>query len=218
MLLVCRPGLAPADFHRLEGHLAPIVHDLRWARRAGRLVLLFEVAPEGEAALAKLETDPAVDYLLRSPSPGEIARILSRRDLLDLAVGSTTVMAAAAVLGPLGLYLAAPGSERSTRAEVALGSAESIPVGGARTRVIDGEEYVIVRRSETSFHALSATCTHSRVCRVDWDPERRQLVCPCHRGVFDLFGNVVSGPPPRPLTRREVVVRNGEVYVKRGER
>jgi cytochrome b6-f complex iron-sulfur subunit len=89
-------------------------------------------------------------------------------------------------------------------------------VGGARTRVIDGEEYVIVRRSETSFHALSATCTHSEVCRVAWDGERRQLVCPCHKGVFDLAGNVVSGPPPRPLTRREVVVRNGEVYVKRG--
>lgn len=218
MLLVCKAGLTPADFHRLESLLAPVVHDLRWAKRAGRLVLVFEVSPEGEAALGRLETDPAVDYLLRNPSAAEIARIISRRDLLDLAVGSTTLMAAAAVLGPLGLYLATPGTERSTRAEVPVGRADAIPVGGARSRIIDGEEYVVVRRSEASFHALSATCTHSEVCRVAWDPERRQLVCPCHRGVFDVFGNVVSGPPPRPLVRRDVVVRNGEVFVKREAR
>jgi len=73
----------------------------------------------------------------------------------------------------------------------------------------------VVRRDERHFHTLSATCTHSDVCLVEWDKERRQLVCPCHRGVFDLNGNVVAGPPPRPLERREVVVRDGGVYVRR---
>ncbi|HZM00006.1 MAG TPA: Rieske (2Fe-2S) protein, partial [Planctomycetota bacterium] len=82
------------------------------------------------------------------------------------------------------------------------------------SRLVDGEEYVIVRRDETSLQALSATCTHSEVCLVAWDPRRRQLICPCHRGTFDLDGNVVSGPPPRPLRRREVVVREGDVYVR----
>jgi Rieske Fe-S protein len=30
--------------------------------------------------------------------------------------------------------------------------------------------------------------------------------CPCHGGVFDAEGNVVEGPPPRPLDRVEVRV------------
>jgi Rieske Fe-S protein len=32
--------------------------------------------------------------------------------------------------------------------------------------------------------------------------------------VFDLHGNVVSGPPPEPLRRKEVVVRDGQLYAR----
>ena len=74
---------------------------------------------------------------------------------------------------------------------------------------------LIIRRDKEHFHALSATCTHSEVCLLSWNPDRRQVICPCHQGVFDLYGNVVSGPPPRPLEHREVVVRDGQLYVRR---
>jgi ubiquinol-cytochrome c reductase iron-sulfur subunit len=38
--------------------------------------------------------------------------------------------------------------------------------------------------------------------------------CPCHDGVFDVNGNVVSGPPPRPLDGYEVEVdENDNVFV-----
>jgi Rieske Fe-S protein len=140
--------------------------------------------------------------------------VFARRDLLDWALASTGALAAAAVLGPLALYLAAPPSGRSRRGDLELGRADAIPVNGARTKLVDGEEYLIVRRDEERFVALSATCPHSRVCLVEWDEKRRQVVCPCHRGVFDLHGNVVSGPPPEPLRRREVVVRDGTLYVR----
>ncbi|MHC4844753.1 MAG: QcrA and Rieske domain-containing protein, partial [Planctomycetota bacterium] len=92
------------------------------------------------------------------------------------------------------------------------------PVGGAQSKVVDGEDFLIIRRGEDDFHALTATCTHSEVCLVEWDGKSRQLVCPCHRGIFDLYGNVVSGPPPRPLERREVSVRDGRVYMRRAPR
>ncbi|TDI85191.1 MAG: hypothetical protein E2O78_04900 [Caldithrix sp.] len=37
--------------------------------------------------------------------------------------------------------------------------------------------------------------------------------CPCHDGVFDVNGNVVSGPPPRPLQKYEVDVdENDNVF------
>jgi nitrite reductase/ring-hydroxylating ferredoxin subunit len=33
-------------------------------------------------------------------------------------------------------------------------------------------------------------------CVVYWSPEREQMLCPCHEGVFDpRTGGVVAGPP-----------------------
>jgi Rieske Fe-S protein len=50
----------------------------------------------------------------------------------------------------------------------------------------------------------SAVCTHL-ACAVLWRPEDNELHCPCHDGVFDPeTGEVVAGPPPRPLPRVEL--------------
>ncbi len=57
----------------------------------------------------------------------------------------------------------------------------------------DGDEY----------RALSATCTHLG-CRVAWQPADGHYKCPCHGGVFGRNGEVLSGPPPRPLVRLPV--------------
>lgn len=58
-------------------------------------------------------------------------------------------------------------------------------------------------------HALSATCTHLG-CQVRWDSATTRFRCPCHGGVFDAQGNVVEGPPPRPLDRVEARVDAAE--------
>jgi Rieske Fe-S protein len=41
---------------------------------------------------------------------------------------------------------------------------------------------------------------------VRWDDGLGQFKCPCHGGVFNRQGQVVSGPPPGPLTRVNVRV------------
>ena len=215
MLIVCKPDLTEAEFRRLETKLGDLPYPLRWGRRSGRLVLLLEGARGDQEDLRPVVEDPAVEHVLHSPSEREITRIFTRRDLLNLSLGTTGLLAGAAVLAPLGMYLAAPASERTSRGDLLVAAADNIQVNSARTKIIEGREFLIVRRDATHYHALAATCTHSEVCLVEWDPKRRQLVCPCHRGIFDLNGNVVAGPPPRPLERREVVVRDGGVYVRR---
>src|SRR5512143_746355 len=55
----------------------------------------------------------------------------------------------------------------------------------------------VVTEDGRNYHALSNICTHLG-CRVRWIAEREQFVSPCHNGVFDKHGFVVSGPPPRP--------------------
>lgn len=74
--------------------------------------------------------------------------------------------------------------------------------------------YVLSTDGRT-FIAMSNICTHLG-CHIRWIAEQDHFFCPCHNGVFDKTGNVVSGPPPRPLTRYDVKVDNGELFVQVG--
>jgi len=62
------------------------------------------------------------------------------------------------------------------------------------------------------FIAMSNICTHLG-CRVRWIADREQFFSPCHAGVFDRQGYVVSGPPPRPLDRYELKVEGDQIFV-----
>jgi Rieske Fe-S protein len=65
------------------------------------------------------------------------------------------------------------------------------------------------------FVAMSNICTHL-ACRVRWISDREQFFCPCHDGVFDKEGNVISGPPPRPLDRYEIKVEGDQLMILAG--
>jgi len=65
------------------------------------------------------------------------------------------------------------------------------------------------------FVAMSNICTHLG-CRVRWVSGQEEFFCPCHNGVFDKDGNVVSGPPPRPLDRFEVKVEDDQLFILGG--
>src|SRR4029077_9084496 len=57
---------------------------------------------------------------------------------------------------------------------------------------------IIMCTAASTYHALSQVCTHAG-CTVQFDANKTEAVCPCHKGTFDMNGNVVSGPPPTPL-------------------
>jgi Rieske Fe-S protein len=59
---------------------------------------------------------------------------------------------------------------------------------------------------------FSATCSHLG-CLVNYNKEKREFVCPCHSGRYDLSGMNIAGPPPAPLTRYPVRMREGMVFV-----
>jgi menaquinol-cytochrome c reductase iron-sulfur subunit len=66
----------------------------------------------------------------------------------------------------------------------------------------------VIRKDETNVLVLSNICTHL-ACRVSWHPDIKNYVSPCHNGHFDIYGNVISGPPPRPLDEFQIKVENG---------
>jgi cytochrome b6-f complex iron-sulfur subunit len=95
--------------------------------------------------------------------------------------------------------------------EVAAGSASEIPADGVRL-VHLAEGPVMLEKTGNEIRALSAVCTHLG-CIIQWDAGGKKFICPCHRGMYDINGNVLSGPPPRPLEKIEVKLRDGQVFV-----
>ena len=75
-----------------------------------------------------------------------------------------------------------------------------------------GKDLMLVRTAEKEVRAISTTCTHLG-CSVHWQPDKKQFYCPCHQGVFDTEGNVVSGPPPRPLDSYRVELEGDNVFI-----
>ena len=68
------------------------------------------------------------------------------------------------------------------------------------------KDYVWIRRKpDGSLVVFEPHCTHLG-CAYAWNEDARQFHCPCHGGKFDMEGNRLAGPPPRPLDRFEVKV------------
>ncbi len=66
---------------------------------------------------------------------------------------------------------------------------------------------ILVRLTDTEVVGFSQKCTHLG-CVVYFEPGEQRWHCPCHEGNFEVrTGNVISGPPTRPLGRINVEVR-----------
>ena len=72
---------------------------------------------------------------------------------------------------------------------------------------------ILVRTLDGELHAFGQKCTHLS-CPVYFERAHQRLECPCHDGAFDAkTGNVLYGPPPRPLDPIKLEVRaDGEVW------
>lgn len=97
--------------------------------------------------------------------------------------------------------------------EVVAGRRDAVPPnGGIVVNLPMGHVALVEVRGE--LRAFSAVCTHLG-CIVQSQPtEHHALYCACHGGMFNREGEVVGGPPPRPLPRYPVEVRDGQVFVK----
>jgi Rieske Fe-S protein len=71
---------------------------------------------------------------------------------------------------------------------------------------------ILVRRESGEFAAFSRRCTHLS-CPVNFEAAKDRLYCPCHNGAFAAAdGRVLQGPPPHPLPRVTLEVRDGAIW------
>jgi cytochrome b6-f complex iron-sulfur subunit len=138
-----------------------------------------------------------------------------RRDLLRAAAGCAVVCAACSTNQTSGQPVAPtsrPGSPSDGPALTRLTAVSDVTPGAPLDVSAAAGAPTFLVRNGSSVRALSGVCTHAG-CPVVWRLDQRQFVCPCHGGTYTSQGAVVSGPPPRPLDRLPVRIKNGNVYL-----
>ncbi|MCW5960715.1 MAG: Rieske (2Fe-2S) protein [Pyrinomonadaceae bacterium] len=77
----------------------------------------------------------------------------------------------------------------------------------------ENDSAILVRSGDGEYYAYGQKCTHL-ACPVYFEKDAQRLECPCHEAGFDVkTGNVLYGPPPRPLDKIAIEVKdNGEVW------
>jgi cytochrome b6-f complex iron-sulfur subunit len=100
-------------------------------------------------------------------------------------------------------------------APLKIGGAEALAPGSSLNfgYPTENDSAILVRSLDGSYHAFGQKCTHLS-CPVYFEKNHQRLECPCHEGAFDArTGDVLYGPPPRPLDAVNLEVRaNGEVW------
>ncbi|MDO8580712.1 MAG: Rieske 2Fe-2S domain-containing protein [Candidatus Omnitrophota bacterium] len=137
---------------------------------------------------------------------------VSRRDFLDYIIQGGLLATFMAMLLPALSYLWPVTRRGPAGGMMDVGLLDEIPIGGSKKVVVEGSVFLLVR-TDDGVKAFSAICTHLG-CVVAWDAAKKQIECPCHAGVFDLDGRVVSGPPPRPLPIHLANIVDGKIYIQ----
>ena len=131
---------------------------------------------------------------------------MKRRSFLDFVLGLGFVSTALSFLYPIVRYVIPPvAAEPAVDSVVAGKVAQFKPNSGAVLK-FGSKPAILVRTPDGQFRAFSAVCTHLE-CTVQYKADTAQIWCACHNGLYDLAGNVVSGPPPRPLDAFAVNLR-----------
>jgi len=156
-----------------------------------------------------------------SPSTDPVPR---RRCLLRLLQGSIAA-SIAAIFYPVVRFLWPRRATVSGAAEVtAPFTVEELKARYARGEVpppfnFDNKPCLVILLPDGEIRAFNAICTHV-ACTVAFRPDKKDIFCNCHNGVYDLNGQPVSGPPPRPLqaykvNRRRLPNGQEEIIVSR---
>jgi len=139
---------------------------------------------------------------------------MNRRRFVNLFLGGSILGTAASLLYPVIRFLVPPRQAEAAAKKVAAAKVGEIAPNTAKLFRFGSTPAILINTAEGQLRAFSAVCTHL-TCTVNYEADTGTLFCPCHNGRFDLAGNVVSGPPPRPLESLEVEVSGSEIFVSR---
>jgi len=145
-----------------------------------------------------------------------LGRETTRRKFINWFLATSAGAFFLSVLYPIARYLIPPPAGESTAASVTL------PIKLADVKSNSGQIFkfgnrpaILVRTPAGELRAFSAVCTHLN-CTVQYRSDLSHIWCACHNGHFDLNGQNIAGPPPRPLDQYVVNVRGEQIVISKG--
>jgi nitrite reductase/ring-hydroxylating ferredoxin subunit len=132
--------------------------------------------------------------------------LVTRRDYLRILVTISGGLAAGAVAVAAGVFPRRTGSSGDLRIASTLAPGERVTFAYPTA----DDPAIAMRLPNGMLVGYSAVCTHLS-CAVLW--REGELQCPCHDGRFSVgSGQVLAGPPPRPLPRIVLDERADGIY------
>ena len=140
-------------------------------------------------------------------------RTISRRRLIGYAWIGASVVVIGELIGGTFAFLW-PRRKQATGENVSIvGKVTDFKVGEV---IPFRKEKTFIIRTEGGFMAISAVCTHLN-CIVNWNQILKRFECPCHGAKFNQMGEVIEGPPPRPLDLYKLQIAAGNLVIHKAD-
>lgn len=141
-----------------------------------------------------------------------------RRKILNILLGSTVGLWVLSILYPVYKYLLPPKIAEALPAAVKAGTVDELPPNSGTIIKFGSKPVIVIKTPEPKpeLRAFSAICTHLS-CVVQYREDFEHIWCACHNGHYDLHGRNIKGPPPRPLPKYGVAIKNGTIFVTRAQ-
>ncbi len=138
-----------------------------------------------------------------------------RREFLDYLLGTSIGATLLAIFYPIVKFMIPPLVVESAENSVVAGSVKELAVNTGKIFKFGTKPGLLVRTASGELKAFSAICTHLD-CIVQYRPDTKQIWCACHNGQYNMSGQNVGGPPPRPLEEYVVNTRGDDIVVSKG--
>lgn len=147
-------------------------------------------------------------------SPDHSPQLTSRRRFLDYLLGTSAVATLGAIVYPIIRFMAPPQIVEALQNSVVAAKLSELPPNSAKIFKFGSKPGLVVRTAAGELKAFSAVCTHLD-CIVQYRTDTKQIWCACHNGQYNLNGENIGGPPPRPLEEYQVNKRGDDIVVNR---
>lgn len=124
----------------------------------------------------------------------------SRRRFLNWFLGTSSGALLASIFYPVLRFISPPEVPEASTNQVEAGATNDPELleNGYKIIRFGVEPVILVRVADSDFRAFAGTCTHLD-CIVEFQKDNKRIWCNCHNGEYNLHGQQVAGPPPKPL-------------------
>jgi len=135
---------------------------------------------------------------------------MKRRNFLTLLLSIFSLTSFVSFLYPLVRFLLPPPVE-ATAKKITIPKDEIAP-DDFKNIIFSNSPAIVINRADKGPIAFLKVCTHLG-CIIEYNKGNKKFICPCHAGTFDIDGNVISGPPPKPLQKLPLTIEGKDIII-----